>query len=310
MEVYIPPKKTYHKAGSQGEISPGGRRINGRQMAIAAVVLAVLAALVFIIGSCFGKKTAKVMMTQAMADSALFAQLAKAYKEETGQTAKAQAATEDELQAAVTEGKAGCILAPFTPDINDTLETGAYQGAPVFYDTYLIVGPKEDPARVKHLGRYKAQDALKHLSLLEQTFVHPASGSGLQEKINGLLQQAGLTVGDWYVEAADDGQQMLQTAQEKKGYAFVSRENWAVYGGDVPELEVLNQRLVGMVDQYYLLAKPNEKEGEQSPDNAFLEWMKGDTARGIVDSYREEGRQTPPFQVNEKDEVIEKPKEV
>ena len=172
------------------------------------------------------------------------------------------------------------------------------------------MGPKEDPARVKHLGKYKAQDVLKHLSLLEQPFVHPASGTELQTKINGLLQQAGLTVGDWYVEAADDGQQMLQTAQEKKGYAFVSRENWALYGAETPELEVLNQRLVGMVDQYYLLAKPSEKEGEQSPDDAFLEWMKGDTARDLIQAYQEEGRQTPTFEINEKDEVIEKPKEV
>ena len=76
MEVYIPPKKTYHKAGSQGELSPGGRKIKGKQLAVAAAALAVLVALVFIIGSCFGKKTAKVMTTQAMADSALFAQLA------------------------------------------------------------------------------------------------------------------------------------------------------------------------------------------------------------------------------------------
>ena len=57
MEVYIPPKKTYHKAGSQGELSPGGRKIKGKQLAVAAAALAVLVALVFIIGSCFGKKT-------------------------------------------------------------------------------------------------------------------------------------------------------------------------------------------------------------------------------------------------------------
>ena len=63
MEVYIPPKKTYHKAGSQGELSPGGRKIKGKQLAVAAAALAVLVALVFIIGSCFGKKTAKVMTT-------------------------------------------------------------------------------------------------------------------------------------------------------------------------------------------------------------------------------------------------------
>ena len=51
MEVYIPPKKTYHKAGSQGELSPGGRKINGKQLAVAAAALVVLVALVFIIGS-------------------------------------------------------------------------------------------------------------------------------------------------------------------------------------------------------------------------------------------------------------------
>ena len=38
--------------------------------------------------------------------------------------------------------------------------------------------------------------------------------------------------------------------------------------------------------------------------------MKGDTARGLIQAYQEEGRQTPTFEINEKDEVIEKPKEV
>ena len=52
----------------------------------------------------------------------------------------------------------------------------------------------------------------------------------MQTKINAMLQGAGLEVGDWYVEAADDGQQMLQAAKEKNGYAFISRENWALYG--------------------------------------------------------------------------------
>lgn len=310
MEVYIPPKKTYRKAGSHEDMPVKGRGFDWKWLALAAAVLLVVIGLIWLIGSCFGGNTVHVMTTEKVATSPLFAQLTDTYKQETGKTAKVQAASQEEIQTAVQEGKVDCVLAPFTPDINDTIATGAYNGSAVFYDTYLIVGPKEDPARVKHLGKYKAKDVLKHLNLLDQTFVHPVSGSELQTKINGLLQQAELSVGDWYVEAPDDGQQMLQTAKDKSGYAFISRENWALYGSQFPELEVLNQRLVGLVDQYYILAKPNEKEGELSSANAFMEWLKGDSARSIIEAYKEEGKQAPMFQLNEKDEVIEKPKEV
>lgn len=311
MEVYIPSEKTFRRAGGHGGGGRGRRsRFDWRYLALGAAVLAVIVALVFWIGSCFGGKQVKVVTTEQLADSALFTQLADAYHQETGQSLKADRKDLQDIQAQVNQDKAACVLAPLPADIGDKISQGVYGGYPVFYDTYLIVGPKDDPARVKHLGKYKAQDVLKHLNLLEKTFVHPAKGSELQTRLNTLLQQAGLEAGDWYVEAADDGAQMLQMAKDKGGYAFISRENWAAYGAQFPELEVLNQRLSGLVDQYYLLAKPNAKEGETSPANAFLEWMKGDTARNIVQAYKLENAQTPVFELNEPGEVIEKPKEI
>ena len=311
MEVYIPSEKTFRRAGGHGGGGRGRRsRFDWRYLALGAAVLAVIVALVFWIGSCFGGKQVKVVTTEQLADSALFTQLADAYHQETGQSLKADRKDLQDIQAQVNQDKAACVLAPLPADIGDKISQGVYGGYPVFYDTYLIVGPKDDPARVKHLGKYKAQDVLKHLNLLEKTFVHPAKGSELQTRLNTLLQQAGLEAGDWYVEAADDGAQMLQMAKDKGGYAFISRENWAAYGAQFPELEVLNQRLSGLVDQYYLLAKPNAKEGETSPANAFLEWMKGDTARNIVQAYKLENAQTPVFELNEPGEIIEKPKEI
>lgn len=311
MEVYIPSEKTFRRAGGHGNGGRGRRgRFDWRYLAVGAAVLAVIVALVFWIGSCFGGQAAKITMTEELADSALFTELADAYRQETGQSIKADRKELSDIQAQVNDGKAECALAPLPAETGDMISQGVYGGYPVFYDTMLIVGPKDDPARVKHLGKYKAQDVLKHLNLLGQTFVHPAKGTELQTRINALLQQAGLEAGDWYVEAADDGVQMLQTAKDRGGYAFISRENWAAYGAQFPELEVLNQRLSGMVDQYYLIAKPNAKEGETSPANAFLEWMKGDTARNLVQAYKLENAQTPAFELNEPGEVIEKPKEV
>ena len=116
---YISLRKRHTTKRAARENFPrGGRKIKGKQLAVAAAALAVLVALVFIIGSCFGKKTAKVMTTQAMADSALFAQLANASQRKPGGRPKHKRPLEEELQAAVGEGKAGCILAPFTPDIS------------------------------------------------------------------------------------------------------------------------------------------------------------------------------------------------
>ena len=309
MEVYIPSKKTYRRAG--GASRYGRSRFDWKWILAGLAALALLVGLVFLIGSCFGGKSVKVTTTQALADSPLVSQLAQAYKEEKGVSLKVEGKTEEEIQALVNEGKADCVLAPFMPDINDTLERGTYQGSAVFYDTYLIVGPKADPARAKHLGQYKAQDVLKHLSLLNQPFIHPAKGTELQTKINAMLQGAGLEVGDWYVEAADDGQQMLQTAKEKNGYTFISRENWALYGEQFPELAVLNQRLVGLVDQYYILAKPGKTQEETSYAETFAQWLKEKKAKSIIEGYKtDENSKTPAFEMNKADEKIENPKEI
>ena len=118
-------------------------------------------------------------------------------------------------------------------------------------------------------------------------------------------------MGYWYVEAAYDGQQMLQTAKEKNGYTFISRENWALYGEQFPELAVLNQRLVGLVDQYYILAKPGKTQEETSYAETFAQWLKEEKAKSIIEAYKtDENAKMPAFEMNKADEKIEKPKEI
>ncbi|MFR5868945.1 MAG: hypothetical protein ACLUFF_01535, partial [Acutalibacteraceae bacterium] len=86
MEVYIPSKKTYRRAG--GASRYGRSRFDWKWILAGLAALALLAGLVFLIGSCFGGKSVKVTTTQALADSPLVAQLAQAYKEGKGRFAE------------------------------------------------------------------------------------------------------------------------------------------------------------------------------------------------------------------------------
>ena len=70
----------------------------------------------------------------------------------------------------------------------------------VMYNDFVIIGPKEDPAKIK-----SAKTALAALKLIEQSkspFVSRGDNSGTHNLEKSLWKEAGITPkGDWYIEA-------------------------------------------------------------------------------------------------------------
>jgi tungstate transport system substrate-binding protein len=89
----------------------------------------------------------------------------------------------------------------------------------VMYNDFVIIGPKEDPAKIK-----SAKTALAALKLIEQSkssFVSRGDNSGTHNLEKSLWKEAGITPkGDWYIEAGQGMGATLGIANERNAYTI------------------------------------------------------------------------------------------
>jgi tungstate transport system substrate-binding protein len=92
----------------------------------------------------------------------------------------------------------------------------------VMYNDFVIIGPKDDPARIK-----SAKTALAALKLIEHAkarFVSRGDNSGTHKLEKSLWKEAGTTPkGDWYIEAGQGMGATLGIANERNAYAITDR---------------------------------------------------------------------------------------
>jgi len=92
----------------------------------------------------------------------------------------------------------------------------------VMYNDFVIIGPKEDPAKIK-----SAKTALAALKLIEQSkspFVSRGDSSGTHTLEKSLWKSAGIEPkGSWYTEAGQGMGATLGIANERNAYAITDR---------------------------------------------------------------------------------------
>jgi tungstate transport system substrate-binding protein len=92
----------------------------------------------------------------------------------------------------------------------------------VMYNDFVIIGPKDDPAKIK-----SAKTALAALKLIEQSklpFVSRGDNSGTHNLEKSLWKQAGIQPkGDWYIESGQGMGATLNIANERNAYTITDR---------------------------------------------------------------------------------------
>ncbi|HSP96918.1 MAG TPA: substrate-binding domain-containing protein [Candidatus Dormibacteraeota bacterium] len=92
----------------------------------------------------------------------------------------------------------------------------------VMYNDFIIVGPPADPAGIK--GMRSAAEALRTLADGQATFLSRGDESGTHVKEKELWAAAGITPsGAWYRSAGVGMGQLLQMADETRGYTLTDR---------------------------------------------------------------------------------------
>ena len=267
-----------------------------KKFAMPRLFALVLAALVAFPAAGLAGETLMMATTTSTDDTGLLPVLAAAFKKDTGIELK---------WVAVGTGKAlehgkNCdvdvllVHAPaaekkFVEDGNGTKRTE------VMFNDFIIVGPANDPAKIK--GK-KAGEALAAIAAAKAPFVSRGDDSGTHKKEKSLWKEANLPVPDkesWYASAGSGMMKTLQMADERKAYTLVDRGTYISYEDQAkgkPALLVLVEGDKPLLNQYSVIpVNPAKCEKVKIKEaQIFSDWLASPKGQKVVGDFTVKGK--------------------
>jgi tungstate transport system substrate-binding protein len=153
----------------------------------------------------------------------------------------------------------------------------------VMFNDFIVVGPNEDPARVRGLGLGK--DAFQAIMEAGQPFASRGDKSGTHTKELSIWSFLGVTPGTslkWYNALGQGMGEVLLFAENQKAYALTDRGTYLAMKDKLPSLEILvggrnlaeNKDKI-LLNPYGVLAVSPDKYPQTSFDLAmkFVAWI-------------------------------------
>ncbi|MDM8549850.1 substrate-binding domain-containing protein [Desulfobacterales bacterium HSG2] len=161
----------------------------------------------------------------------------------------------------------------------------------VMYNDFVIIGPENDPAKVKGLS---VSGAMNAVAREKQTFVSRGDNSGTNKKEISLWKAAGLALPDnesWYVRT---GRGMIVTigiAAERGGYALADRGTYVRYESrqkGKPSLVVLTEGDEILLNQYSVIAVNPDRCDKIRNDLAirFMNWIVSENVQKLIGDFK------------------------
>ena len=151
--------------------------------------------------------------TTSTQDSGLLDLLVPMFEKKTGLSVKTVSVGTGQALALAARGDADVALVHAPSLERKYVEEGKMQNRRlVMYNDFIIVGPEDDPARIKSTP--KAVDALRRIAETRSRFVFRGDKSGTHLLELRLWQQAGIEPkGTWYIEPGQGMGQPLGTVK-------------------------------------------------------------------------------------------------
>ena len=169
------------------------------------------------------EKSVILSTTTSTQDSGLLDVLVPLFEEQTGYRVKTISVGTGQALALAGKGDADVALVHAPSLEKKYVAEGKLQNRRlVMYNDFVIIGPKNDPAKIK--SAKTAGDALKRIQQSKSPFVSRGDNSGTHNLEKSLWESAGIQPkGDWYIEAGQGMGATLGIANERNGYAITDR---------------------------------------------------------------------------------------
>lgn len=155
----------------------------------------------------------------------------------------------------------------------------------VMYNDFVIIGPKDDPAKIAKLN--SAGAALKAIERAEAPFVSRGDNSGTHNLEKSLWKAAGIQPsGSWYIESGQGMGATLGIAQERNAYTVTDRGTYLALQRRVT-LPILVEGDRTLLNVYSVL-EVNPANGPRVNavgGKAFANFMVSDQAQKLIKSF-------------------------
>jgi len=258
--------------------------------------LAVLLALVSVTGAQTPASAVILSTTTSTQDSGLLEALVPLFEKRTGHTVKTISVGTGQALALAARGEADVVLVHAPSLEKKYVADGKMRNRRlVMYNDFVLIGPEDDPARIK--GEKSAVAALKKIAGSQSRFVSRGDRSGTHHLELTLWTQAGVTpAAPWYIESGQGMGATLGIADDRKAYTLTDRATLLAFGKRV--------RLVSMVEgdrpllNIYSVMEVDPANGPKvnvAGGKAFADFMVAPETQAVIETFGVERYGRPLF---------------
>jgi tungstate transport system substrate-binding protein len=253
-------------------------------------VLAVLAVVVAA-GSASAETRIKCASTTSTQNSGLFDYILPIFAKKTGIQVDVVAVGTGAAIEIGKRGDADVVFVHAKPLELKAVEEGYFVNRhDVMYNDFVIIGPTDDPAKIK--GLKSATEAVKKISASGSPFVSRGDKSGTNIKELAVWKQAGLDPKGqkWYMEAGQGMEKTQRVANEKRAYTLTDRGTWlATKDKDNLDMVVALEGDPVLFNQYGVMAVNPEKHKNVKNKEAmvFINWLISPEGQDAIKSFKD-----------------------
>ena len=221
--------------------------------------------------------------TTSTQDSGLLDVLVPMFEKKTGTTVKTISVGTGQALALAAKGEADVCLVHAPDSEKKYVADGLLLNRRlVMHNDYIIVGPTEDPAKIKGLA--SAADALKRIAEAKAAFVSRGDNSGTHQLEKKLWKEAKLEpAGAWYLQAGQGMGATLGIASEKRAYTLTDRGTFLAFQKRVQLVNLVEKDRV-LLNIYSVLEANATKfpRVNAAGGKAFADFMLSKEAQDII----------------------------
>ena len=160
----------------------------------------------------------------------------------------------------------------------------------VMYNDFVIIGPTNDPAKIK--GMKSAIEAFKKIAESGSSFVSRGDKSGTNTKELSLWKKANIDPAGkkWYLEVGQGMEKTQRIADEKRAYTLTDRGTWlATKDKDKLDMAIVLEGDTALFNQYGVMAVNPEKFKTVKYKEAmeFVNWIISKEGQDAIAAFKD-----------------------
>lgn len=235
--------------------------------------------------------------TTSTQDSGLLDVLVPVFEKKTGFFIKTIAVGSGQSMAMGQRGEADVLLV-HSPEAEKKFIAEGYgiHRRLIMHNDYVIVGPSEDPAKIK--GIKSSSEAIKRFAFAKALFLSRGDNSGTHAKEKSIWKAAGINPeGEkWYQQTGLGMGQTLSIASEKRAYTLTDRGTFLTLRKNLG-LNILVEGDAILLNIYHVIeVNPNKwPKVNAAGAKAFSEFMVSKEAQEVIKNFGVEKFGSPLF---------------